>query len=104
MPLRYSSRLQSVEPQPLPLMMFLIPSAWNLAYSLCLVIIGLSIVTGIYRLYLHPLAAFHGPRLAAMTDYYAAYYDIAGSQVEHLEELHRVYGKQIPASRFSDRC
>ncbi|KXN81865.1 Trichodiene oxygenase [Leucoagaricus sp. SymC.cos] len=72
--------------------MFLIPSAWNLAYSLCLVIIGLSIVTGIYRLYLHPLAAFHGPRLAAMTDYYAAYYDIAGSQVEHLEELHRVYG------------
>lgn len=48
-----------------------------------------------YRLYLHPLAKFPGPTLAAISDYYTAYYDIwmRGGLVKQLEKLHQIYGK-----------
>ncbi|KAF9019731.1 cytochrome P450 [Hymenopellis radicata] len=47
-----------------------------------------------YRLYLHPLKAFPGPRLAAVTDYYQGYFEVwkNGMFVEHLEKLHEIYG------------
>lgn len=50
----------------------------------------------IYRLYLSPLAKFPGPKLAALTSWYEAYYEIVlnGQFTFHIEELHRKYGKQ----------
>lgn len=56
-------------------------------------------VVGIYfllsRLRFHPLAKFPGPTLAALTDYYLAYYDLYknGDAVEQLRTLHQQYGQ-----------
>ncbi|PQE06880.1 Trichodiene oxygenase protein [Rutstroemia sp. NJR-2017a BVV2] len=47
-----------------------------------------------YRLFLHPLARFPGPRLAAITRYYEAYYDIVknGQYTFKIVEMHKKYG------------
>ncbi|KAF2634512.1 cytochrome P450 [Massarina eburnea CBS 473.64] len=48
----------------------------------------------VYRLVLHPLAKFPGPRLAAATTWYEAYYDIVqgGQYSKKISELHDLYG------------
>ncbi|KAF5350662.1 hypothetical protein D9756_008526 [Leucocoprinus leucothites] len=77
--------------------MFLLLSPWTLVGLVCLFFGALSILAIVYRLLLHPLANFPGPFLAALTDYYAAYYDIwmAGGQVKQLEKLHKIYGPVV---------
>lgn len=50
----------------------------------------------IYRLYLHPLASFPGPKLAASTSLFNAYHDILGTgYVKLFPELHKKYGPII---------
>lgn len=48
----------------------------------------------IYRLYLSPLAKFPGPKLAALTRWYEAYYDIAlkGKFGFNIQDMHKKYG------------
>ena len=48
----------------------------------------------VYRLYLHPLAKFPGPKLAAIIRYYEAYYDVikGGQYTFKIAELHKEYG------------
>lgn len=48
-----------------------------------------------YRLYLHPIAKFPGPKLAAFTRYYEAYYDVfrGGQYTFKIAEMHRKYGE-----------
>ncbi|KAF4620123.1 hypothetical protein G7Y89_g14699 [Cudoniella acicularis] len=55
-----------------------------------------------YRLFLHPLAKFPGPKLAAITRYYEAYYDIVqnGQYIFKIEELHKKYGPIIRISPY----
>ena len=49
----------------------------------------------LYRLYLHPLAKFPGPRIAAFTTLYEAYFEIAlkGQYSKQISKLHDQYGK-----------
>lgn len=49
----------------------------------------------LYRLYFHPLAKFPGPKLAAITRYFEAYYDVirGGQYTFKISELHQKYGK-----------
>jgi hypothetical protein len=51
--------------------------------------------TCVYRLYFHPLAKFPGPKLAALTTWYEAYYEFighTGQYTVYFEELHKKHG------------
>ncbi len=43
---------------------------------LCIFLLFRTLYIAFSRLYLHPLKTFPGPRLAALTDYYQAYYEV----------------------------
>ncbi|PSN64191.1 cytochrome P450 [Corynespora cassiicola Philippines] len=49
----------------------------------------------IYRLTLHPLAKYPGPKLAAMTDIYMAWYAYKGSRHLEMARCHEVYGHYV---------
>lgn len=59
---------------------------------------ALLIYLAIYRLFLSPLAKFPGPKFAALSGWYEAYYDIVlrGQFAFHIEELHKIYGSFRP--------
>jgi hypothetical protein len=54
----------------------------------------------IYRLFLHPLAKYPGPKLAALSNWYEFYYDVVqqGRFTFHIQELHKIYGMEPPLS------
>jgi len=55
------------------------------------------VATVVYRLYLSPLSRFPGPKLAAATLLYEAYYDIVkkGQYTFKIKELHDKYGRSV---------
>jgi hypothetical protein len=63
------------------------------AASLGLYALGLLV----YRLYLHPLAKFPGPKLAAVTSFYEGYFEIVlkGQYSRQISKLHDQYGEYI---------
>nr|WNS47921.1 CapF [Capnodium sp. TTI-000886] len=67
-----------------------------------LLVVGYLICLGVYRLYLSPLAKIPGPKLAALTFLYEAYYDIIcrGRYTWKIQELHKKYG---PIVRINPR-
>ena len=73
-----------------------------LPFSLGQLVLGLVLSLCIYksltfahRLTVHPLAKFPGPRLAATTNLYGAYYDLVkpARYIRQFPELHRRYGE-----------
>jgi hypothetical protein len=56
-----------------------------------------SVVVVIYRLFLSPLSKFPGPKLAAATLLYEAYYDVilGGQYTFKIKELHERYGDLV---------
>lgn len=52
------------------------------------------VARALYRLFFHPLAAFPGPKLAAVTTFYEAYYEIVlnGQYGRKISQLHDKYG------------
>ncbi|KAI1505309.1 cytochrome P450 [Biscogniauxia marginata] len=55
-----------------------------------------------YRLFLHPLARFPGPRLAAISRWCEGYYDVVqdGKYTSKIAELHKIYGLIIRISPY----
>lgn len=51
----------------------------------------------LYRLVLHPLAKYPGPKLAAATNWYEFYYDVIkqGGFTHHIQDLHKQYGERM---------
>lgn len=49
----------------------------------------------LYRLFFHPISRFPGPRIAAATGWYQAYYDIwkRGTMTQNTAKLHEIYGE-----------
>jgi hypothetical protein len=58
--------------------------------TLLVSVVGLAV----YRLYLHPLAKFPGPKLAAVTLWYEFYYDVTkrGRYTFEIQKMHEEYG------------
>ena len=52
-----------------------------------------------YRLVLHPLSGFPGPKLAAVTLFYEFYYDVVlgGKYTFRIRQLHEEYGEYVPS-------
>lgn len=57
-------------------------------------------VVAAYRLFLHPLASFPGPKLASISSAYGAAWDYfgQGSYIFECERMHNKYGTDIPNS------
>ena len=74
-------------------------------YTTLILLCPALIVLIFYRLFFHPLARFPGPKLAAVTRCYEAYYDIikGGTYIFKISELHRRYGK-VSASLDADKA
>ncbi|KAE8355897.1 cytochrome P450 [Aspergillus coremiiformis] len=61
-----------------------------------------TVLLGVYRITLHPLAQFPGPKLAAFTQWYETYYEFfkspGGQYLFHYRKLHEKYGPIIRLS------
>ncbi|PMD41073.1 cytochrome P450 [Hyaloscypha variabilis F] len=58
----------------------------------------------IYRLYLSPISAFPGPKLAALTFWYEFYYDVYplyGQYTFHIRDLHEQYGPIVRINPYA---
>jgi hypothetical protein len=57
------------------------------------------IATGIFNIFFHPLAAFPGPRAAALTGWYKTYQEVClgTSWIDVLGKLHGTYGMYLDA-------
>ena len=77
-------------------------SWWLSALSLVTLFSLFQIIRGIYRITMHPLAKFPGPKLTAMTRWYEAYYEIvAGGEFGNLiGEWHKRYGPIVRINPF----
>lgn len=74
---------------------------WQLgAAAIALAAAGLAL----YRLTLDPLARFPGPRLAAVTRWYEAYYDVVlgGQYTFKIRQMHKQYGRYMRSG--GSRC
>lgn len=58
-------------------------------------VLAYGLVSLVYRLHLHPLSKFPGPRLAAVTGLYEIYFSVWGvsSFDDEIERMHQEYGK-----------
>ncbi|CCC11336.1 hypothetical protein SMACR_04039 [Sordaria macrospora] len=78
----------------------LLPAAtwWHVAVAVTVYYVSRTI----YRLTLHPLAKFPGPKLAAITRLYEGYYDVIqeGQYTFKIAELHKQYGPIIRISPY----
>ena len=66
----------------------------QLAIAICATQLVWAVLLVVYRLFVHPLAKIPGPKFAAATSWYEAYYDIVqrGKYVFEVQELHEQYG------------
>lgn len=67
----------------------------NLCVGLAAVFLLYGVLLVVYRLYLSPIAAFPGPKLAAATEWYEFYYHLVkdGQFGRAVERMHEKYGE-----------
>lgn len=67
-------------------------TSWSTSIGAVVIVYATLVV---YRLYFHPLARFPGPKLAAISRWYEAYYDLiqGGQYTLKIQKLHERYGK-----------
>lgn len=65
-----------------------------------------SVGLAFHRLFLSPLAAFPGPKIAALTGFYEFYYDFfkGGKYIFEIEKMHKAYGLCVWANSFPIIC
>jgi hypothetical protein len=61
------------------------------------VLLAALVSTAVYRVYLHPLAKFPGPKLAALTFLYEFYFDGVkhGQYTNEIARMHQKYGSLL---------
>ena len=71
-----------------------VPALLKLSALLGLLLLIYFVALWAFRLYWSPLAAFPGPRLAALSNWYEFYYDVIlqGKFTFHIQDLHKQYG------------
>jgi hypothetical protein len=76
----------------------LLKTHWMAATAIGILLYCVAVVT--YRLYLSPLSKFPGPKLAAATLLYEAYYDVikGGQYTFKIKELHEQYGELVKSN------
>lgn len=99
--LTWSYREENSVKQP-AIMSFLELVPWQTLATLAFVYLA-SLV--FYRLFLHPLARFPGPKLAAITRYYEGYHDVVrnGQYTFRIAEMHKQYGTTHFLNRHRDQ-
>ena len=72
-------------------------SAGSVLTRFILGLVAFQIAKYIYRLTFHPLAQFPGPRVAALTNLYGAFYDLSEtrSYIKEMPALHEKYGTSL---------
>ncbi len=71
------------------------------ARHLCAILLSMLLIYGVllvvYRLYLSPIAAIPGPKLAALTEWYEFYYHLIknGQFGRAVERMHDKYGEPL---------
>ena len=74
-----------------------LPSLLVLIFTVCLVCLTYVVWLAYYRLFLHQLSRFPGPKLAALTLWYEFYYDVAlgGQYTFRIGKMHEKYGEHV---------
>lgn len=66
--------------------------------------ISYPILLAVYRLFLHPLSKFPGPKITAMTGWYETYVDLVkgpnGNFMEEIERMHDEFGALYDVVNF----
>jgi hypothetical protein len=62
------------------------------------IVCSYTIYLAIYRVYIHPLSKYPGPKLAALTYYHHYYYAFKGQRVAKITEWHIKYGEIVRIS------
>jgi cytochrome P450 len=85
---------------PVNMPVWRLPGPWSLGSIILSITIVRIVSLMVYRLYFHPLAAFPGPKLTAMTRLYEFYYHgLRPSEFpEQINRMHRKYGPIVRIS------
>ena len=69
-------------------------------HSVVVAVVAYYVTLVFYRLFLDPLARFPGPKLAAASRWYEAYYDVVqnGQYYAKIVEMHKKYGMLLFAN------